>query len=56
MLSILKYLIIVSIYVIFVSCCAFFKFLWCSGYHVRLTRGRSPVQPWVETSVFSVTY
>ena len=22
---------------------------WCSGYHVRLTRGRSPVQAWPET-------
>ena len=24
-------------------------FPWCSGYHVRLTRGRSPVQAWPET-------
>jgi hypothetical protein len=26
-------------------------FLWCSGYHVRLTRGRSSVQSWAETII-----
>ena len=30
-------------------------FLWCSGYHVRLTRGRSPVQSWVET-ILTIEY
>ena len=24
-------------------------FPWCSGYHVRFTRGRSPVHTWAET-------
>ena len=30
--------------------------LWCSDYHVRLTCGRSPVQPWVKKNVFSVNF
>ncbi|KAK9887067.1 hypothetical protein WA026_020002, partial [Henosepilachna vigintioctopunctata] len=28
------------------------RFPWCSGYHIRLTRGRSPVRPRAETLVF----
>ena len=27
------------------------KFPWCSGYHIRLTRERSPVRSWAETLV-----
>ena len=26
-----------------------YKFPWCSGYHIRLTRGRSPVRSRAET-------
>ncbi len=29
--------------------CAFSSFPWCSGYHIRLTRGRSPVRSRAET-------
>ena len=28
------------------------KFSWCSGYHIRLTRGRSPVQSRAKTKCF----
>ena len=29
----------------------FVKFPWCSGYHVCLTRRRSPVRSWAETNL-----